>query len=53
MAFEYSLGNTVEFRLSRLTGTKGKLDNRKSGYMGNKNKTIPQISEFEFITIKK
>ena len=44
---------TVEPRLSELTGTKGKPDNRKSGYMRNKNKTNPQISEFEFITIKK
>ena len=46
--------DTVEEpRLSGLTGTKGKPDNRKFGYMGNKNKTNPQISEFEFITIKK
>ena len=40
---------TVEPRLSRLTVIKGKLDNRKSVYMGNKNKTNPQINEFKFI----
>ena len=49
----YLLSITVEPRLSGLAGTKSKPDNRKSGYMGNKNKTKPQISEFEFITIKK
>ena len=43
---------TVEPRLSGLTGTKGKPDNRKSGNMANKTKTNPQISGFEFITIK-
>ena len=44
---------TVEPRLSGLAGTKDKPDNRKSGNMSNNNKTNPQISEFEFITIKK
>ena len=47
------LAISVELRLPGITGTKGKPDNRKFEYMGNKNKTNPQINEFEFIKLKK
>ena len=48
----WQIKNIVEPRLSGLTGTNGTPDNRKFGYMGNKYKTNPQISEFEFINVR-